>query len=150
VALPAAYQNIQLNMFSAGSISNNVLMVKHTEMFRKIFPNAQFNEGFNFFFGNTDSTFVVNPNGERIETSSNNPISDAMNLLIIRSNNYSNTIYNAPAEGQTVTMSGILSFDISNLIHIYAGADNIPYTQDDVIVYAPKFWERIKARLEVN
>jgi len=40
-----------------------------------------------------------------------------------------------------------MTFDINNLIQIYAGADNIPYTSDDIFVYAPRFWERLSVNL---
>lgn len=150
VLLPAEYGNVQLNMFSSGSIENNVLKVRHSEMLNKIFPNAQTNNGFNFFFGNTNSTFVVNPNGETVLTSENNPISDSTQALIIRSNKYTNMIYNAPVSGETIVMNGVLSFDTEDLIQVYAGADNVPYTSDDIFVYAPKFWERIYSKLEIN
>lgn len=150
VLLPAEYDSVQLNMFSSGAIVNNILKVRHIEMFNKIFPNANTSQGFNFFFGNADSTFVVNPNGETVPTSDNNPISDATQNLVVRSNKYTNMVYNAPLSGETVVMNGFLSFDTGNLIQLYAGADNIPYTSDDIIVYAPKFWERIYSRLEIN
>ena len=37
-----------------------------------------------------------------------------------------------------------------NIIQIYAGADNIPYTSDDIIVMEPKFWERIYVDVTEN
>jgi hypothetical protein len=150
VQLPAEYNNIKLDMFPHDSLVNNVLKISQVEMMKKIFPNANTEWGFNFFFGNTDSTFVVNPNGEMIPTSVDNPISSPLNSLIIRSNKYTNMIYNAPLAGETVVMNGVLSFDTNGLIQVYAGADNIPYTSDDIFVYAPKFWERIYSKLEIN
>jgi hypothetical protein len=41
-----------------------------------------------------------------------------------------------------------MSFNITDLIQIYAGQDNIAYTFDDIFVYAPNFWERISVSLE--
>ncbi|MGE5457400.1 MAG: hypothetical protein ACM3RX_03515, partial [Methanococcaceae archaeon] len=70
--------------------------------------------------------------------------------LIIRSNQYTNAIYQAPDANETLTMSGIVSFNTTGLIQVYAGADNMPYTRDDVFVYAPKFWERISSRLDME
>jgi hypothetical protein len=70
--------------------------------------------------------------------------------LIIRSDRYVNTTYHAPDAGETLTMSGTVIFNTTNLIQVYAGADNIPYTSDDVFVYAPKFWERISSRLDIE
>jgi hypothetical protein len=150
VQLPAEYDNVKLDMFPPDSLVNNVLKISQVEMMKKIFPNANTEWGFNFFFGNTDSTFVVNPNGEMIPTSVDNPVSSPLNSLIIRSNNYTNMIYNAPSDGETVVMNGVLSFDTNGLIQVYAGADNIPYTSDDIIVYAPRFWERINSKLDIN
>lgn len=149
VELPSEYNGVALDMFPPDSIVNNVLKISQVEMIRKIFPNAYTEWGFNFIFGNTDSTFVVNPNGEMIPTSVDNPVSSPLNSLIIRSNKYTNMIYNAPLEGETKVMNGVLSFDTNGLIQVYAGADNIPYTSDDIFVYAPRFWERIYSTLEI-
>jgi len=154
VQLPSQYQNVQLNMFPDDTIIDNVLKVKHYKMLKKIFPNANIiNNGFNiiyFIFGNTDSTFVVNENGEYVGLSENCPIADAENNLTIRSDNYVNMIFYSPINGGTVVMNGVLSFNTENLIQVYAGDDNIPYTSDDIFVYAPKYWERIYSRLDVN
>lgn len=150
VQLPTEYNNIKLDMFPPDSLVNNVLKISQVEIMKKIFPNANTEWGFNFIFGNTDSTFVVNPNGEMIPTSVNNPVSSPLNSLIIRSSKYKNMIYNAPLDGETVVMNGVLSFDTNGLIQVYAGVDNIPYTSDDIFGYAPNFWERISSRLEVN
>ena len=152
VQLPPQYGNIHLDMFPNSGIVTNMLKVNQNDMLKKIFPNANVNGIIYFIFGNTDSTFVVNPNGEIVPGSSeNNPItSDNGSALVIRSHKYNNMIYNAPSSGETAVMNGILSFNTQNLIQIYAGADNIPYTKDDIFVYAPKFWERIYSKLEVN
>jgi hypothetical protein len=40
-----------------------------------------------------------------------------------------------------------MTYCINNLIQIYAGQDNIPYTSDDIFVYAPNFWERLSVSL---
>lgn len=152
VQLPAQYQSIHLNMFPDNSVSGNILKVYHKELLQKIFPDANVNGVLYFIFGNTNSTFVVNPNREVVPgASENNPIAfDSTSDLIIRSHKYSNMIYNAPLEGETVVMNGTLSFNTQNLIQVYAGADNVPYTSDDIFVYAPEFWERIYSKLEVN
>ena len=151
VQLPSQYQNVQLNMFSSNSIVNNTLKVNHLEMLNKVFPNANVNGILYFIFGNTDSTFVVNPNREIVPGASvNNPIAFSnVSDLTIRSHKYSNMIYYSPAEGETVVMNGTLSFDTQDLIQVYSGADNIPYTSDDIFVYAPRFWERIYSKLEI-
>ncbi|MEI7504849.1 MAG: hypothetical protein WCJ61_16360, partial [Paludibacter sp.] len=147
--IPTQYQNIQINMFPDVSISNNILKINNNEMLKKVFPNARTDNFIYFIFGNTDSTFVVNGNGEFVNLSENCPIAEPGQSLTIRSSKYSNMVYNTPKLGENVVMSGILSFDTQNLIQIYAGADNIPYTSDDIFVYAPKFWERIYSKLDV-
>jgi hypothetical protein len=161
IQLPAQYEGIQLEMFeqymgSFTTVDNNVLKTQQQPIIRKIFPNSlNTNNGPYFYFGNTDSTFVVNPNGERVLLSENNPAIDedangGTGTLIIRSNQYTNAIYHAPDADETLTMSGIVSFNTTDLIQVYAGADNVPYTRDDVFVYAPKFWERISSRLDME
>ena len=67
-----------------------------------------------------------------------------MNLIRIKVNPIT---LNPVPEGSTQVIGGTLSFDIDGLIQIYAGKDNKPYTADDVFVYAPKYWNRIKVML---
>jgi hypothetical protein len=137
-------------MFSNNAISNNVLKVNHNEMLQKIFPTANISNNIYFIFGNTDSTFIVNKNGEKVELSSNCPIATPGNSLVVRSNKYTNMNFTSPSIDENKVMSGIVSFDTNNLIQVYAGSDNIPYTKDDIFVYAPKFWERIYSKLDIN
>ena len=55
-----------------------------------------------------------------------------------------------PAADETTTLYSTISFDTENLLHLYAGSDNIPYTSDDIIVYAPDFWNRVKVTVEIR
>ena len=71
-------------------------------------------------------------------------------LQIIRSNKYNMVTINTPGEGETVQMTATICFNTKNLIQIYAGQDNVPYTSDDVFIYAPNFWERIIANLIIE
>lgn len=91
--------------------------------------------------GNTDSTFIYSSNG----TSKDDPL--GTKGLIIRSNKFNSITLKAIPEGEMRTITGIMTYDINDLIQIYAGKDNIPYTYDDVFVYAPRFWERISVSL---
>lgn len=91
--------------------------------------------------GNTDSTFIYSSTG----TSVDDPLGTGGN--IIRSNKFNSITIKAIPEGETRIIYGIMTFDITDLIQIYAGKDNIPYTYDDVFVYAPRFWERISVSL---
>ncbi|MGE5420841.1 MAG: hypothetical protein ACM3UT_11685 [Chloroflexota bacterium] len=156
VELPNQYKDVKIDMFQpdwqdSPVIENNVLKVKHKQMLHKLYPNAHIHDRIHFIFGNCNSTFVVNPNGEAVPLSDNNPtLNISESNLIIRSNKYQNSIYNKPSNGETVVMNGVLSFDTNGLIQVYAGADNIAYTSDDIFVYAPNFWERLSSTLEFN
>lgn len=154
IPLPAEYEGVALNSMLQSDnavVENNILKTRHSPLIRPIFPNQPPTLETYFYFGNTDSTFVVNPNHEEVPTSVDNPmIYPSTRALIIRSNRYVSTTYHAPDAGEKLTMNGIVSFNTTNLIQIYAGEDNIPYTSDDVFVYAPKFWERISSRLDIE
>ena len=156
VELPSQYQSVTIDMFfssmwpdPAAVLEGNILKIPQYQMINKISPDAQQNGGIYFVFGNCDSTYVVNKNGEYVGVSSDCPIAEPKNDLTIRSNKYAKTIFNSPEKGETVIMNGTLSFNTDNLIQVYAGADNIPYTNDDIFVYAPRFWERIGSSLEI-
>lgn len=92
-------------------------------------------------FGNTDSTFIYSSNG----ISKDDPMGSKE--VIIRSNKFNPITLHAIPVGETKTINGIMTFDTNGLIQIYAGKDNIPYTSDDIFVYAPRYWERISVSL---
>lgn len=96
----------------------------------------------NYVFGGTDSTFMVYGNGQ---FNKDNPLSQTG--YIIRGNSFPGLTLHPVAEGQTKTINGTMSFNLDNLIQVYAGKDNIPYTSDDIFVYSPKFWERLSINL---
>lgn len=154
IPLPAEYEGIALNSWlqqDNAVVENNILKTRHSPLMRPIFPNQPPTLETYFYFGNTDSTYVVNPNREEVPTSADNPMmAPSTRALIIRSDKYVSTAYHAPEEGETITMIGIVSFNTTNIIQVYAGADNAPYTSDDVFVYAPEFWERISSRLDIQ
>lgn len=98
-----------------------------------------------YAFGATDSTFIFQSNGK---LTLNDPLGQGGK--IVRSNAYQAISLPSVPEGETRTINGTLTFDTNNLIQLYAGADNIPYTYDDIFVYAPKFWERMSVTLNAN
>jgi hypothetical protein len=100
-----------------------------------------------YVFGNTDSTFVFY-SAVQHERTIDNP--QGQNGYIVRSNKYTPVTISAIPEGDSKTIKGIMSFNITGLIQLYAGQDNIAYTSDDIFVYAPNFWERISVILEYN
>lgn len=99
-------------------------------------------------FGNTDSTFIYNSVLVNKQPTKDDPL--AQGGYIIRSNKFNSITVHGIPEGETETITGIMTFDTANLIHIYAGKDNIPYTSDDIFVYAPKYWERLSVNLVAN
>jgi hypothetical protein len=108
------------------------------------YPNQQ---PWAYFFGNCDSTYLVHQDKVDHSISEEYPFGEK---FIIRSNAFSPITVKMPTSGQTIEMYSTIGFDSENLIQVYAGKDNVPYTQDDVFVYAPKFWERLYVNLEVN
>jgi len=100
-----------------------------------------------YVFGSTNSTYLFYSKDSHVQ-SIDNPLGQGG--YIIRSNSYNSIKLRAVPEGETKNISGTLSFNINNLIQIYAGKDNIPYTSDDIFVYAPQFWERLTVDLTSN
>jgi hypothetical protein len=152
--LPIQYDSINLSQFnqmynntaysSDSVISGNVLKVDYFPLIDPLTSVYTFACPSEFVFGNTDSTYIST-------TESINPIFGGNSgMPIIRSNKYSSfTLYN-PKEGETLNIKTIMNFNSTNLIQIYAGADNIPYTSDDIFVYAPNFWERLSVQVTSN
>ncbi|MDD3860522.1 MAG: hypothetical protein PHW83_10015 [Bacteroidales bacterium] len=102
-----------------------------------------------YVFGNTDSTYVINtgliaPSAESID----DPLGQGG--ITIRSNQYNSITIPAIPENQILIMHATMSFNSNDLIQVYAGADNIPYTSDDIFVYAPKYWERLSVNMTLE
>jgi hypothetical protein len=106
--------------------------------------------GFMFAFGQTDSSYIYMNDGTILPENERFPFWDYMNTVIIRSNNFITQKVVMPDKGEEFTMYATLSFNTNNLIQVYAGNDNIPYTSDDVFVYAPHFWDRVRINLEMK
>jgi len=160
VNLPEQYDTIDIDMFHHvyanyhyfydSVIVNNVLKIMHWP-FTDHLSNPMNGYPSAFVFGNCDSTFLFNTEGNTIPNYSVNwPFGGSTINPIIRSNNYSPITLKTPDSGETKEMIGYVSFDLENLIQIYAGADNIPYNSDDIFIYAPNFWERIKVNVIIE
>ncbi len=129
------------------STGKRLIKINHQPFLEPIFgsPNRQ---PWGYFFGNTDSTFVFNKECATMPRSENHP--NGGGNPMIRSNKITPFTLVRPEAGESIEMYSTISFDTNNLIQVYAGADNIPYTPDDVFVYAPNYWERLKVRLEIR
>lgn len=161
VALPSQYDTVTLDMFNrsyghgnfqyeSDSVKvNNVLSVDYYPMLSYALNNDNYWPRL-YIFGNCDSTYLFNREGNEIPTSTDNPLGPPTTQPIFRISEYSAMIVNTPTDGETVALLATLSFDTENLIQIYAGADNIPYNSDDVFVYAPRYWERLRANLTIE
>jgi hypothetical protein len=100
-----------------------------------------------FVFGSSDSTYTYFSNTMN-QHSIDNPLGQYG--YILRSSAFNTIILEKPEDGESTIINGSMNFDTENIIQIYAGADNIPYTSDDVFIYAPKFWERLSVTMSVN
>lgn len=103
---------------------------------------------FGYFFGNTDSTYVFNRECADVAPSENHP--NGGNRPMIRSDRYAPVSVKMPLNGESTEMYSTISFNTEDLIQVYAVNDNIPYTNDDILVYAPKYWERLNVKLETR
>lgn len=163
--LPAEYKDICLDQFNqyydewlrpgyggtqyhCDSVKSGTrLKTRHAPFANRLFNNKYVNT---FVFGNTDSTFVFNPNNAEIYPSKDFPFGGSTRSSLIRSNQFTPPTVTMPEAEESITMYSKVLFDTRGLIQVYAGKDNLPYTADDVLVYAPRFWERLKIKLEIK
>jgi hypothetical protein len=139
IELPVEYSNIEFdqlnrvrddNYFNPEKIGN-ILKTKSPPLFLPFSENTDLR--FNFGVFNPDATPFILDDTSTVIHGSFSPVTLSM-----------------PLEGETKVLYSTISFDSENLIQLYAGTDNIPYTKDDIIVYSPKYWERIKVKMEIK
>lgn len=123
-------------------------LYKGTQLLPEIIYGYPSQQPWGYIFGNIDRTMIVNR--ECIEMPSSDEYPGGGNHCIVRSNHFTPVTVTMPDDGETIEMYSTISFNTENLIQVYAGADNIPYTPDDWFTYAPFFWERIAINLEVR
>jgi len=167
IELPVQYKDINLNQFNQyydefirwgyGGSHYICDTMKFGTLLRSRnapFTNRLFDDHYltTFVFGNTDSSFIYNRRREVIQPSENfpYPASASDRSMVVRSHKFTPVTLIMPGPGENRTLYSTMVFDTENLIQIYAGSDNIPYTDDDILVYAPNFWERMKVRLEMR
>jgi hypothetical protein len=127
----------------------NLLKIKHPAFISRLYKSGN-GYPYAYVFGNADSTFVFNKEGNTVPNSENWPFGGSTMNPIIRSNKYIAKTVTMPTDGATLEMISTISFDTENLIQIYAGQDNVAYTGDDIFVYAPNYWERLGVKLELK
>ncbi|MCF8461757.1 MAG: hypothetical protein K9G46_13620 [Flavobacteriales bacterium] len=162
--LPENYDSVELliNHFpnSGYHLPNgfNALAVREGRAMKCLsgfFTQHEFNGSDNapevFVFGEADSCFVIDVDASNlgsIEYAA--PFGVNENSVVARSGNYIAPILTDPVPNQDKVITTTIGFDSENLIEIYAGLDNVPYTFDDVFVFTPLFWNRFDITLEQN
>ncbi|MFH2141349.1 MAG: hypothetical protein ABIJ97_02920 [Bacteroidota bacterium] len=151
IELPVQYNGVNLSQYPSDSTQNgNIIVVDMDPLVRIINDTLQFyKQIMTFYFGMTDSTTVYTTEPAIHAPSSLNQDFDML-IPFVWSNKFNEWTLKSPANNETETIISTIGFDNENLIQIYAGADNIPYTSDDIIVYAPNFWERIYINVTTN
>jgi hypothetical protein len=134
IELPMEYSNVELRQFYPmfSKKNGNVLTTELKPLFEPVNELNQLNNGLNVYFGMTDHTFIEE----------GTILGNALGRYI-RSSHFEEWIMIPPLPEQTKTYISTIGFPNDNIIQIYAGADNLPYTADDIIVMEPNFWERI-------
>jgi hypothetical protein len=155
IELPAEYTNVELNEFNryydvSAYIPADVIdlydiggqyscsSVKTGNLLKlDYFPLIMQNEGnrVRFNFGTLGSDAI-----KFIDNETSTEISGTFTPITLT----------MPKEGETKELYSTVSLNTLNLIQIYAGSDNIPYTSDDIIVYAPEYWNRLSIKMEIK
>jgi hypothetical protein len=129
------------------SLANNILKARYRMFLAPKFGHMQ--RGVDaFVFGGTDSSYVINLFTDLHDFPNNLPYDGD---YIVRSKNYTPITF-TPSESsdKNTLINATVSFDYNNLIQIYAGADNIPYTKDDVFLYEPYFYDRLMVNVIIE
>jgi len=126
---------------------NNLLAARYRLFMIPMYEHAQ-RAPDAFVFVGTDSSYVLNLFSNPHDFPNNLPYDGD---YIVRSKNYSAITY-VPSESsnKNTLINATISFDYNNLIQIYAGPDNIPYTKDDVFVYEPDYCDRLMANVLIQ
>jgi hypothetical protein len=137
--LPAQYTSVNLPYWNRKRVGNKIT-TGMIDLNQQVNELSKFGNEIPFAFGLTDSTFIEY-----------GYLQDKYNLTrYIRSSKYKSWTMTPPLPDQTKTYVSTMGFLNDNIIQIYAGPDNIPYTSDDVIVLEPKYWEKIYVYVDEN
>lgn len=141
IELPEAYTGVQLNQFYPpfAQRTGNVLTTQLRPLYEPVPELSQLNNGLQLYYGMTDSTYITE----------GTILGNAWSRYI-RSSFFEEWTMTPPLPGETKTYVSTIGFPNDNIIQIYAGSDNIPYTSDDIIVMEPRFWERIYVQVAQN
>lgn len=149
--LPQQYNAIVPDMFQARQIDTisdrRICKTQERQLTDRMWQSGKRPD--TYLFGNTDSTFIFNRQGLSLPNSKDK-FFGGPDWCVIRSNKFSPSTITMPDAGETMEMYSTIVYDTENIIQVYAGNDNIPYTRDDIFTYGPRYWERIKVKLETR
>ncbi len=141
VELPVQYTNVTLNQFnniSDRAEKNGISLTSTlTPLNQVVTELAELGNTINFVFGISDSTYISKETFLAVPPYPH-----------VRSSKYTQWTMSPPLEDEVKTYVSTIRFNTDNIIQVYAGADNLSYTNDDIIVLEPKFWERINVYVE--
>jgi hypothetical protein len=134
--LPEEYTSVSLNQFNypselAGK-NGRSLTTTLTPLNQTVSELAELGHTINFVFGLSDNTYISKESFLAVPPYPH-----------VRSSKYTQWTMSPPLEDKVITYVSTIGFVCDDIIQIYTGADNIPYTNDDIVVLEPKFWERI-------
>lgn len=135
IELPSEYTNVELSQFNGMSSQRvgNILTTGILPLNQVVAELSILGDVIEFYFGMTNNTFI----DYRYWFENN------VQTYAIRSSYYNEWTMTPPQADQTKTYTSTIGFINNNIIQIYAGDDNIPFTSDDIIVLEPRFWEKI-------
>jgi len=142
---PNVSSNDEMQLYS--TLSNNILNARYRMFLNPIYGNPQIIPTA-IVFGGTDTSYVLNLATDFHDFPINTPYHGN---YIIRSKKF-NPITYVPLENsnKTTFINSTLSFDYNNLVQIYAGNDNIPFTRDDIFLYEPDFFDRFSVIVTIE
>lgn len=129
------------------TLQNSVLRSRFRMFLYPVFKDIQ-QVPSGIVFGGTDSSYLFNIRTGRRDYPRN---ASTSGNYMIRSRKFTPLQY-TPSDNpeKTTYIRATMAFDSRNLIQVYAGRDNIPYTADDVFLYHPQFFDRFEVKVEVE
>lgn len=143
IELPEEFRQVNLNQFNKNQKTNRIVTTDVIPLFQAVDELRSFGKAFTIYFGMTENTYIEVDEKDKYFLGNNT-------LPHIRSSKFNVWTMTPPLPDQTKTIVSTIGFTASDIIQLYAGKDNIAYTSDDVMVFEPKFWERIYVSVSEN
>lgn len=144
VELPEEYANVSLAQFShytsEHAVKSGRMLTTSLMPLNQVVPELSVFIGGNsmhFAFGISDSTYITH-----------GPFLAVPPTYHVRSSNYVPWTMTPPLVDEVRTNVSTIGFVTDNIIQVYAGSDNVPYTSDDIVVFEPRYWERMYIQVD--